>query len=225
MKKIILLALSSSLLLASSAVFSATTLTSAVNIDNGFKEYLSPSFTDLSNATLIQSGNNWGTTYTNNTATLSGSTEYLVIEAINWGYIGGFLGSFTLSNANYSFANGSQTLLTGAADWKVAMIESTTDNYTTNTAGTYANVTVEGKNGVSPWGTQSGVSSSAYWISDATQGFGLASSNCSGYSSGCTVDVFVTTITSTTSVPEPETISLFAIGLLGIAASRKKKLV
>ncbi|MGD0959216.1 MAG: PEP-CTERM sorting domain-containing protein [Methylomonas sp.] len=232
MKNITLLAISSSLLLIYASASSATTLTSQVNVDNGFKEYLSSSPTDLTNATLVQSGSNWTVTDSNNTATLSGSTEYLIIEALNWGGIGGLLGSFSLSNSNYEFANGTQSLVTGAADWTVAMIESSTDTYTNNISGTYSNATVEGINGVGPWGYESGVSSQASWISDATDGYGLQSNNCAGYSSGCTVDVFETAIYSTASitqndaitasVPEPETLTMFAIGLLGIAATRKK---
>jgi hypothetical protein len=194
----------------------ATTLTSNVNVDNGFQEYLSSSPTDLTNAILINSGGNWGATNTSVAPLISGSTEYLVVETLNWGGPGGFLGSFSLSDSNAQFANGTQTLLTGDSAWSVALINPNNDIYTNNIIGTYTSTTSEGVNGVSPWGNYINVNPNAVWIADSTY--------AQGNSSGNVTDVFITTITNNnvSSVPLPSALPLFASGLIGLGVYRRK---
>jgi hypothetical protein len=51
------------------------------------------------------------------TALTPGVTNYLHIEAINYGVVGGFIGDFTLSDTGFQFANGSQTLVTETTHW------------------------------------------------------------------------------------------------------------
>jgi hypothetical protein len=192
----------------------ATTLTSGVNVDDEFNEYISSSATNLTNATLIQSGENWGQTFTATSAALTGPTEYLIIEAFNLGGPGGFLGDFSLSNTGYQFANGTQTLLTGNPGWNVSVtnLAGTSTNIVSNP---YVSATNEGQNGVGPWGFQGNVNPNADWITDSTGGNPLGNG---GYSTM----FFETAITATQTIPEPKSIALLAAGLLGFYVSRRK---
>ena len=197
----------------------ANVLTSYVNIDNMFIEYLSPSATSLVGATIVQEqiisqGSiipGWGETYIN-TATISGSTQYLIIQAINVGGPGGFLGDFSLSGTSYQFSNGTQSLLTGDSAWSVS---------TNGINGVYTVATNEGVNGVSPWGTRSGVNSQAQWISDT----GLGQFGNGGYGTEYFETQIISTsavIASASAVPEPTSIALLTMSLLGFTASRRK---
>ena len=72
-KKLVSIALNASFLVfavVTSSTQASTTLTSDINADNGFIEYISTSATDLSNATVVQSGGNWGQTRSATTATV-----------------------------------------------------------------------------------------------------------------------------------------------------------
>ena len=189
----------------------STVLTSANNADNMFIEYLSSSPTSIATAAVLQaqttdtdgSQSLWANTYTNASA-ISGGLQYLIVEVQNVGGIGGLLADFSLSGTNYQFENGTQTLLTSAADWTVS---------TTGINGIYTGVTVEGANGVSPWGLRTGVNAGADWISDAT--FGNPGNN-GGYST----EYFETAISA--KVPEPASIALLALGLLALRATRSR---
>ncbi|WP_262965966.1 PEP-CTERM sorting domain-containing protein [Methylobacter psychrophilus] len=176
----------------------STTLTSNINVDNTFNEYISSSATDLTSATLIQSGQDWPTTYSSANI-ITGATQYLIIEAVNQGGPGGFLGSFSLSGSGYQFANGTQSLLTGDSVWS----QSSTIN------GIYTAATNEGLNGVSPWGYRSANNPNAQWI------WNYYSNNSGDFNT-----VYFSTAIS--AVPVPGAVWLFASGLLGLGALRKK---
>lgn len=104
----------------------ATSLGGKLTADNLFVAFLS---TDDSDAgTQIATGNNFGVQYTFNQSLAAGTTYYLHIVGVNQdgnphnpesGNPDGMIGWFTLSDANFAFANGTQTLGTEAtANWR-----------------------------------------------------------------------------------------------------------
>jgi hypothetical protein len=101
-----------------------TTLSGFLTADNEFDAYISTS--DAILGTLISSGNNWPTASSLSVVLTSGVTNYLHIVASNFDGPGtadnpdAFLGQFLLSNANFKFANGTQTLVTNTIDWRAS---------------------------------------------------------------------------------------------------------
>ena len=176
----------------------ATNLTSALNVDNLFTLYVSTDDSVL--GTFVGTGNDWPTTYSFTTALTAGVDNYIHVVATDQGGPGAFLGEFTLSNADFAFANGTQTLVTDTTHWKQRL---------TGFGGVDNTPVSGGVNGVSPWGLRSGVGAGATWLS---------------YESGTTT-YFTTRITSLAPVPEPGTWALMisGLGLLGFAARRKTR--
>jgi len=138
---------------------SATTLNIDITVDNEYLLYLSTD--DMVPGTLIGSDADWTTTESWSVPLTSGQDYYLHIEAIDVGVISGFLGDFTLSDTNFSFANGGQYLLTGVADWNVSDTGFGT-NYAAPVLWSYN--LPNANNGVMPWGTRSGIDANAEWI-------------------------------------------------------------
>jgi hypothetical protein len=198
----------------------ATTLSGDLTVDNAFFAYLSTSPSTL--GTPLTSGNSWPTTFSFTSGNLANETYYLNIEAINYGGPGAFIGTFTLSDTGFEFANGSQTLSTDTADW-LGIFNSTNSAVSPQpwlmpTGGVYS----EGANGVGPWGTASQISASAVWIwpNDV-----LSANGCQNLNGGfCTVD-FSTPIFSTSATPLPAALPLFAggLGLMGLISRRRKR--
>jgi hypothetical protein len=193
----------------------ATTISGDLTVDNAFYAYISTSNSSL--GTLVASGNNWGATFSFSSFALTpGQTYYLQIEGINYGGPGAFIGDFTLSDAGFQFANGTQTLLTDITDWSASFNDTNSDPSTqqpwvTPTGG----VVSEGANGVSPWGTRSGISGSADWIDGATNGL----TTCVN----CTVDFSAVITPNITGVPEPGTLGLLLGGFAGVGLIRSRR--
>jgi hypothetical protein len=95
----------------------ATDLSFDSTCDNGFYMYLS---TDPNvQGTQIAYHNNWFTAYSD-TVTLNPGTQYLQVYGFDQGGPAGFIGNFSLSDTNFYFANGTQSLLTNTTDWVVS---------------------------------------------------------------------------------------------------------
>jgi PEP-CTERM motif len=168
----------------------ATSLTGFMTVDNLFSAYISTS--DSVQGTLIGSGNSWPTTVNFSTLLTPGVTNFLHIVATDQGAPAMFIGDFTLSDASFQFANGTQHLLTNTTDWGFN---------NTGFTGSYSTPLDEGPNGTSPWSTLSNISVSARFIWDNP-----ACGSCTTY--------FSTAITSLDApgVPEPSTYALLIAG-------------
>jgi len=181
----------------------ATTLSGAINADDAFTAYHSTSESSL--GTLIASGNSWPTTYAFDVPSPVADQPYYlnIIVSDLYGPPTSFLGTFSLSDSEFAFANGTQSLTTNTTDWSVSQgIGSWT--YPTGTPVSL------GTNGVAPWGYQGGQSSSATWLWTSTD-FSTA-----------TTSWFSTKISPASAIPEPSTALLLGLGLAGFAASRKR---
>lgn len=117
----------------------ATVLTAATNIDNGYEIFISTD--DSAAGTSFGSGVDWPTTFVNSTTLTSGVTNFLHIRAFDLGGIAMLLGEFTLSDANFEFANGTQSMLSGDAGLLVSEI---------GFGSGYSAITDLGINGTSP---------------------------------------------------------------------------
>jgi hypothetical protein len=201
------------LLVVASAV-SATTLSGALTVDNGFNLYLSTSPNQI--GTWINTGDNWQTAYPfSGPALTPGTTYYLQVDATNradgsgstyqWG---AFLGNFTLSDSLFQFANGGQSLNTNTTDWTYAYTGF--DAATLQPAG-YA------LNGGGIWGSNmghpvSGIDTNAQWIWDA---------NAYNYGPELYFEAEITPVGSP--VPEPTPLILLGVALVALGLIERLK--
>ncbi len=175
----------------------ATTLTYHATADNAFYLYISTSPTV--DGDQIAYGNNWGATYSGSVNLTAGNTLYLHVYGINWGGPGSFIGDFTLSDTGFTFANGSQKLVTDGTYWTVT----TSPDWTTGStaASTY------GYNGVGPWGYRSGIDSNAQWIWTTDYNGSPA---------------YLSTTLTASAVPIPAAFWLLGSGLAGLVGMRRR---
>jgi hypothetical protein len=195
----------------------ATDISGNLTVDNAFFAYISTNPSVL--GTLVASGNSWPTTFSFSDTLTPGVTNYLQIEAINYGAWGGLLGQFTLSDTGFMFANGSQTLLTDTTDWVgnfYNLNSSVTPQPWVQPSGSVVSF---GPNSVGPWGTRPGIDSGALWIwptdADTDPYYGACQY--------CTVDL-MTSIYPTTTIPEPGTLLLFGSGIVALVGAVRRKL-
>lgn len=200
-------------ILVSVASSSATTLSANMTVDNAFFAYISTDDSVL--GTLIGSGNDWPTTFSFSSALTPGVTNYLHIEAINYGGPNGFIGDFHLSDSNFSFGNSTQTLLTGPANWLGGYNDDNSQVVPQPWVQVFGGNNDLGINGVGPWGFRNGIDANAHWI--------WPNDNQSSGCEFCTVD-FSTPIYAT-GVPEPGTLTLIASGCLGLTGVLRRKLL
>ena len=139
-----------------SAGAGAATLTGSLTADDAFVVYISKS--SAQPGRLIAQGDNWTTTYSLPSISLTPGTYYLNIEVTNYGGPGGLIGDFTV---------GGRHLLTDTTDWFASRnVGSARPRPWVPATG---RVISQGLNGVAPWGRHPGISSSAQWI-DAFRG-------------------------------------------------------
>lgn len=174
-----------------------------LNVDNDHSVFLSTD--DNVQGDLISVGvDNWKVTDTFSKDLVAGTDYFLHIYASDRGVVAGFLGDFTLEGNKHVFSNGLTEILTNTVDWKVA-----TDGWIN-----YSNVGMsDGKNGEGKWGEIAGVDSNATWIwSDD------GCINCQRYFS-----LAISATTAAEQIPEPSTIAIFALAMIGLASRRLKK--
>lgn len=197
MKKLISMAFGA-LALASSYA-SADVLTTTLHVDNNYTAYISTS--DSVRGVQFGAGDSWQTGFQNKVTLAAGQDYYLHIFAGDEGGLASLLGQFSLDSTDHVFANGTQTLLSNATNWR---------GNTTGFNGTYGSVSDQGQNGVGPWGYQGDVSGSAdwIWVGDANN-----------------VDaVYLTTkISAVANVPEPTSVALLGLGFLGMGGILRRK--
>lgn len=126
-------------------------LSARMTADNLYTVYISTN--DNTQGTAFGSGNNWGQVYSHSTNLVAGQTYYLHVLANDVGGPEMMIGDFTVTG-DFKFTNGSQTMSTSAANWKVS---------STGWSG-YGSAIDVGGNGISPWGFLSGISSGARYI-------------------------------------------------------------
>jgi hypothetical protein len=216
---------------AAPAAANAATLGMSLTADNEFKVYLSTNNNVL--GTFIGSGSNWQTAYNFSGITLTApQTYYIQIIGTNWtsadhnpdhtqygsGSLNGapnnpsaILGSFTVSDPSYHFANGSTNLLTGPG---YILGTPALDNTSWTKPTTLVQVFQQNGGGI--WGAVNngpiaGIDSGASWIWSATDNGQYAD--------------FSIEITDPAPTPLPAALPLFAggLGLVGYLASRRKR--
>lgn len=191
------LSLTASLLLIASTQVSATMLSGALNVDNGYVAYLSTD--NQSQGVQVSAANNWYSTYNFSGVNLAAGQDYFLhIYAYDQGGIAGFLGEFNLTGTDHLFSNGQSSLLSNTIDWDVS----------TSGWSNYQDASYLGGNGASPWGTRTGVSSSAEWIWSAD-------AHNDNYT-------YFTTAISAAAVSEPSSLFLMGLGVVGLVVARKK---
>lgn len=174
-----------------SAMASAdVTLSGFATADNLFEASISTSAT--AQGTVFFSGNSWTTTYNGSAAILDAGTYYLHVRAQDQGRPEMFIGNFSLTG-DATFANGTQSLLTGLDGWVVS-----TSGFGVNTT----SVSVLGPNGGSPWGQFAAMGAAEFiWAPTYDQG----------------VAYFTAQFTV---VPAPATLAVAAMGLVAVRRRR-----
>ena len=190
-------------------VANAGLLTGNLNVDDAFTVYIS---TDDSIAgTEILSGTKWETTFAFDYDLGADVDYYLHIHGRDLhNVIAGFLGDFTLTGTDHLFSNLTTSAITNATDWQVS----------TSGWNNYRQASTVGQNGDRPWYLRSGVNSNAEWIWSR-------SGNDSHLDNDAYFSIAITATTATTvnteQVPEPYTLAIFALGVIGLASRRFKK--
>lgn len=175
-----------------SSALAENTLLGFATADNGFAASISTSPTLA--GTPWFSGDSWPTTFTNSIVLTEAGTYYLHVRAQDFGRPEMFIGRFTLSGPDATFANGTQVLVTNTADWVV----STTGFGVNTTAPTFL-----GDNGAGPWGSFPSMPDAAFiWAPQYDQGIAYFSAQF-------------------TIVPAPGALALGGIGLIAVGRRRR----
>jgi hypothetical protein len=135
----------------------STTLNATFTVDDAYSFYLSTDDSVLGKK--IGADDDWYKAESYSAALVPGVTNYIHISGTDlYGVIAAFMGEFTLSDNKFHFANGTQTLLTNADEWKIS---------TTGFGQKYEKPTQIAYNGEAIWGditTFDKISPKAAWI-------------------------------------------------------------
>jgi len=178
----------------------AATLSGNLTVDDAFTAYISTSDSVLGSLLTSSGSSLWGTAQSFSTTLAPGTNYFLHIEATDlYGPPSAFLGSFGLTGTEFKFANGTQSLVSNATDWRVSA-SGFGSSY--NTPYSY------GGNGIGPWGTMGTIDSNAEWI-------------WTGPSGTVGTAYFSTAVVA---VPEAETYAMMlaGLGLMGFMVRRRK---
>jgi hypothetical protein len=173
----------------------ATDIVSNLTVDNYFDLYVSVD--DNTQGIYIGSGDSWGTGYTFTKSLTPGKTNYLHVVGHDYGFVAGFIGSFTLTDNKFNFSNGTQQMLTNATDWTV---------YTNAFGGNEGIVTLATAGN---WSKPSPINQSADWI-------------WTNHGYDTNVNRYFSIPITVTPVPIPSAMLLFAPGLAGLAAIKRR---
>ncbi len=187
------------LVLSVSGFANAGLITGELNTDNHQTTYLSTD-NNTQGVHISDSLNfEWMTTDYFEYELESGVNYFLHIAATDKGGIASLLGNFFLSGNSHVFANGTSSLVTNDLLWQVS----------TTGWNNYESATVHGNWGDSPWGTShiSAIDQDAKWI----------------WSTDAHNDNAVFFSVEIKAVPEPSTLAIFALGIMGLASRRFKK--
>lgn len=187
----------------------ATTLTGNMAADNAFYAFLGTDANAL--GTQVASGDNWRVASAlTSTALTPGVTNFLNIEAINYGVYGGISFILNLTGTGFHFANGKQTISSDPAD-----LGALTGSYNNSNNSIAEQPWVAATGAVTTdtaysWGNTVGTS---HWADAAINGL----NSCQN----CTVD-FTVPILADAAVPESATwaMMLVGLGLIGFAIRR-----
>jgi hypothetical protein len=193
---------------------SAATLSGSLTADNAFYAFISTNNAVL--GTEVASGNSWPTVFDFGPSALTpGVTNYLQIEAINYGGPGMFVGSFSLSGSGYQFANGQQTISTDTTNWNGIFNNTNSDPFVIQ-PWVQPTGAVENEIGYYNWGLSLVPPAEYIWSADVPNG-------CAFDGGSCTVDL--STPIFATATPLPAAFPLFAggLGVMGMFARRRKQ--
>jgi len=168
-----------------------------LNVDNKHTVYISTD--DNTQGVDVSSYYGWQVTDSFSANLTAGVDYFLHIKASNDYGPAAFLGDFSLDGSEHVFANGLDSITTNTVDWSVS----------NSGWGGYTTATGYGVNGVSPWGFQSGVDSSAQWI---------WSSSVSSLQ-----DTYFTVAIKAVDVPEPSSVAIFGLAIFIFAGRRFTK--
>jgi hypothetical protein len=209
----------------------ATTINGLLSVDNAFIAYISTSDSTL--GTQVATGHDYSAVFGVPATTLTpGVTNYLHIEAFNLAVDGNgpamFVGQFSLSDTQFKFANGTQSLLTNTTDWS-AGLNSTNNIFTQQpwvTPGSGGLISfATNAVGTGTWGPpRAGIDPTAQFIWSTESSADVRDSFVGCYVNGCTVDFSTPIIwNGPATVPLPATAWLFGSGLLGLLGIARRK--
>jgi len=174
----------------------ATTLTAVLTSDDDYEAYISTD--DSVQGTLFMENSGvWNSIESGNTSLTDGVINYLHIRARNFSGPQMIIGQLTLSDAGFSFDNGTQFNVSNTTDWRLSRTGWGLNNLTAIDLG---------PDGTSPWGNQAGIDDSARFIWSET-----APNSDDHYWS-----------IRLTPVPEPATLAILGASAL-LAARRRRR--